>query len=157
MAEGKRDEVALSAIAERCAALLTASGFPRMPARVLMALTVSDEPGLTAVDLAERLGASAAAISGAVRYLQTVVMVRRVAQQGSRRDLYELPHDAWFTASLHQNPLYESAAALAEEGMAATGGPGDPAYERLAEMADFMRFVKRRLPELLVEWRASRA
>src|ERR1700712_2445479 len=94
----KRDERALNDVVERAASILAAAGFPKMPARVLMALTVTETGGLTAVELSEQLGVSAAAISGAVRYLQTVGIARRVSQSGSRRDRYELPEDAWYAA-----------------------------------------------------------
>ena len=57
--------------AEQAAAMLTAAGMPRMPARVMMALVGSPDEGYSAAELAERLGVSAAAVSGAVRYLQT--------------------------------------------------------------------------------------
>ena len=39
-----RDEQALRATVEQSAAVLTAAGFPRMPARVLMALLVAWHP-----------------------------------------------------------------------------------------------------------------
>jgi DNA-directed RNA polymerase specialized sigma24 family protein len=55
--------------AEQAAALLTAAGMARMPARVMMALVGSPDEGYTAAELGERLGVSAAAVSGAVRYL----------------------------------------------------------------------------------------
>lgn len=146
-----RDEQALSDYAERAASLLAGAGFPRMPARVLMALMVADG-GLTALQLAERLGASAAAISGAVRYLQTVAMVTRVPQQGSRRDLYELPHNAWYSASMSENRLYDAMLALSLPAIDAAGGADSAAGGRIQEMTDFFRFVQRRLPELLAEW-----
>ena len=49
--------------AEQAAAMLTAVGMPRMPARVMMALAGSPDDGYTAAELAERLGVSAAAVS----------------------------------------------------------------------------------------------
>ena len=79
-----RDEAALAEVLEHSAAVLTAAGFPKMPARVLMALTVTETPGLTAAELAARLEASPAAISGAVRYLSTLGIIRRLSQAGSR-------------------------------------------------------------------------
>jgi len=75
-------EQRLNDYAERTAALLHRTGFPRMPARVLMALTVA-ESGLTAAELAERRDVSAAAISGAVRYLQTLAMIHRFPNPGA--------------------------------------------------------------------------
>ena len=64
--------------AERAAAMLTAAGMPRMASRVMMALVGSPDEGYSAAELGERLGVSAAAVSGAVRYLQTIRIVRRM-------------------------------------------------------------------------------
>lgn len=141
--------------AETSAAVLTAAGFPKMPARALMALVVSDEGSLTAAELSEVLGASAAAVSGAVRYLQTVGFVHRVSQPGSRRDRYALPDNAWYVASLRQNPVYERLADLADSTAAAL--PEDSAARsRVGEMASFYRFLMARVPELLDEWEHAR-
>jgi DNA-binding MarR family transcriptional regulator len=151
-----RDEQALSDVVERAAAILTSAGFPKMPARVLMALTVTETGGLTAGELADQLGVSAAAISGAVRYLQTVGIVRRVSQSGSRRDLYELPEDAWYAALTSKNAVFGVLAAQADAGAAAIDDPASVARARLAEMADFYRFIERRMPLLLEEWEQVR-
>ncbi len=61
-AAGQIDE-----FAEQAAATLAAAGFPRMAARVMMVLMTEESGSATAEELGNRLGASAAAISGAVR------------------------------------------------------------------------------------------
>jgi hypothetical protein len=150
------DEQALHDVVEHTAAILTAAGFPKQPARVLMALTVSTTGGLTAQELAEQLGVSAAAISGAVRYLQTIGIVGRLSQTGSRRDRYELPENAWYTALTSESPIYGVLAAQADAGVAAIDDPSSVATARLVEMGRFYRFLERRMPQLLVEWEAER-
>ena len=150
-----RDERAVQTAAEQSAALLTSAGFPKMPARTLMALMTS-ETGLTAVELAERLGVSAAAISGAVRYLQTVGIIRRIAASGSRRDRYELPEDAWYAVLTGKSPLYGALASLAESATKAIDEPGSAASARLDEMAQFYRFFDSRIPALMEEWERLR-
>lgn len=152
-----RDERALQEYAERCAGLLAGAGFPRMPARVLMTLMIAEGDGLTAAELADRLDVSAAAISGAAQYLRSVAMIHRVAQPGRRRAVYQLPDDAWYTASLHNNPVYDAVIALSRSALDVAGEPDDPAAIRIAEMVDFLGFLKRRLPGLLDEWKASRS
>lgn len=151
-----RNEQALRDVVEQSAAVLTAAGFPKMPARVLMALMVSEEGGLTAQELAEHLGVSAAAISGAVRYLQTVGIVRRLARSGSRRDRYELPEDAWYTAVTSKSPIYGVLAGLAESAVGAINDRSSAARARVDEMARFYRFLDARLPELMDEWETLR-
>ena len=150
------DEQALHDVVEHTAAILTAAGFPKMPARVLMSLTVSPTGGLTAQDLSDQLGVSAAAISGAVRYLQTIGIVRRLSQSGSRRDRYELPENAWYTALATESPIYGVLAAQADAGVAAIDDPSSVATERLIEMSRFYRFLEVRMPLLLVEWETER-
>ena len=43
-----RDEQAMNEFVEQSAAAMTEAGFPRMPARVLMALIAAESTGLTA-------------------------------------------------------------------------------------------------------------
>ncbi|WP_431219679.1 GbsR/MarR family transcriptional regulator [Leifsonia xyli] len=151
-----RDEAALAEVMEHSAAVLTAAGFPKMPARVLMALTVTETAGLTAAELAERLEVSPAAISGAVRYLQTLGIIRRLAQTGSRRDRYEIPSD-WYALMVRNSPIYGTLADQAESGLAAVGDVASPATERLRDMAGFYRFLQGRLPQLIAEWEQVRS
>ncbi|MGB8385892.1 MAG: MarR family transcriptional regulator [Dermatophilaceae bacterium] len=81
---------------ERFADALVIAGVPRMPARVLALLTATDDARLTASELGEALHASPAAISGAVRYLEQVNLVRRTRHRGSRRDHFVLEGDIWY-------------------------------------------------------------
>lgn len=152
-----RDDHALTASLEKSAAVLTAAGFPRMPARVLMALMGAEAGGMTAADLSEKLSVSAAAVSGGVRYLQDIGIVHRLAQSGSRRDRYELPEDAWYAAVANKNPVYESLAQLADAAAAALDDPTSVAASRLTEMAHFYRFFDERMPQLIAEWEELRA
>lgn len=146
----------LGDFAERMASLLIAAGLQRMPARVLMALMTSEDGGLTSRELQDRLGVSAAAISGAAQYLRGLSMVRRVAQSGSRRDRYELPDDVWYTASVQADTFYLPMAQLAEAAAESIDDPQSAPAARIREMADFFRFMQRRLPELLDEWENQR-
>lgn len=141
--------------AEQAAALMTAAGMPRMPARVMMALVGSPDDGYTAAELAERLGVSAAAVSGAVRYLQQLHMIHRISRPGDRRDRYDLVDDGWHAVLLANTPLYVRLADFIER--IADENPAAPASVRRArDMADFFRFLAGRLPRLLREWEAER-
>lgn len=146
-----RDEPALKAAIEQSAAVLTAAGFPRMPARVLITLLVEDG-GLTAVELGDRLGVSAAAISGAVRYLEQIGILHRVPQPGSRRDRWEFLDDAWYSALLSKSPVYRTIAELGDRAAVAIGDETSAGARRAREMARFYRFVDERMPTLLREW-----
>lgn len=134
---------------DRIAGMLVAAGFPRMPARVMMALMVSEE-GLTASEVAEELEISAAAVSGAVRYLQLLGFVARIPVKGSRRDRYAIV-ESWYAMTMTNIAVYEQVAAVGEEG-AKTLPAGSAARARVEEMSDFFRFVQGRLGQLLSEW-----
>jgi DNA-binding transcriptional regulator GbsR (MarR family) len=135
---------------------LASQGFPAMPARVLMALTASDDGRLTAQELTAVLGVSAAAVSGAIRYLILLGFVRRTTVPGSRRHLYVLPDSSpWYTATLMRSAVFQHTSAVLERG--AESIPAEsPARARVAEMAEFFRFLERRMPLLLDEWLSER-
>jgi predicted transcriptional regulator len=152
----RAEEAEVNAAAERAAAGFAAAGFPKMPARALMALVSSEEGSLTAAELGERLGVSAAAVSGAVRYLQTVGFVHRISQPGSRRDLYALYDDEWYIVSMRKSPIYQSLAALTDA-IADALPAGSSAGSRVTEMGRFYRFLAARMPALLDDWERQRA
>jgi DNA-binding transcriptional regulator GbsR (MarR family) len=152
-----RDEEAVRRFVEQIAMQFAEWGFPRMAARVLFALMTADEPGLTAGELGERLDASAAAISGAVRYLGQLRLVVREPVPGSRRDLYRLADNAWYVSASAEMGLYKSLIATSESVLDALGGPRSPARARVAEMRDFLLFLQDEMAGLLEKWNATRA
>ncbi len=140
---------------ENAAGELVAQGFPRMPANVIMALTASEDGRLTAADLAESLGVSPAAVSGAVRYLSTIGMVRSATIPGTRRHVYALPERPWYTASLTRRDIYGHIVAQLRRDIVRL--PSGAAKTRIEEMADFFEFIDRRMPQLLEEWNELRS
>lgn len=141
--------------AEQAAGMLASAGLPRMPARVVMALVGSPDAGYSAAELADRLGVSPAAVSGAVRYLQSLRMIQRLARPGDRIARYDLIDDGWRSMVTANAPLYTK---LAEsmEAIAAENADAPLSVERALRTADFLRFLAERLPQLVVEWEASR-
>jgi DNA-binding transcriptional regulator GbsR (MarR family) len=139
---------------ERAASEMAAQGFPRMPARVLMALTATDEGKATSEELAARLQASPAAISGAVRYLGTVGFVRNTTIPGTRKHVYSLSDTPWYATSFTRVQLYaqiENSLRSSTDRM-----PAGAARDRIEEVADFFQFMQRRLPGLLDDWNEER-
>jgi DNA-binding transcriptional regulator GbsR (MarR family) len=140
---------------ERTSSEMVAQGFPRMPARVLMALTATEEGKATAEELAAKLQASPAAISGAVKYLGVVGFVRNTTIPGTRKHVYSLGDMPWYTASFSRTQLYaqiENSLRGSTDDM-----PTDSkARARIEEVADFFHFMQERLPSVLDEWHAER-
>jgi len=141
--------------ADELAALLDAAGFPRMPARALMALLTSPTGELTGEQIGEVLEVSPAAVSGAVRYLQSVQVVRVRSLPRTRRRMYGLAPN-WYTLTLTRLSLYGELSGLAGHRPVSIG-PDTDAGRRVQEMGDFYAFLNRRFPELLEEWEAMKA
>jgi DNA-binding transcriptional regulator GbsR (MarR family) len=141
---------------ERASSEMVAQGFPRMPARVLMALTATEDGKATAEELAATLEASPAAISGAVKYLGVVGFVRNTTLPGTRKHVYSLSNTPWYATSFTRTQLYaqiENSMRTSTDRMPADSG----ARARIEEVADFFSFMQRRLPGLLDDWNAERA
>lgn len=153
---GRRDEAQVSHVVEQFAAFFESYGFPRMSGRIITALMVAEDSGLTAAELAATLQASPAAISTSLKYPVALGLVQRVRVAGSRRDLYVLPDDAWYVATATKNPLYAQIAGMAAEGVSAVGGERTAAGARLAEMRDFFAFLETEVPALVERWHAER-
>ncbi len=136
---------------ERFATVLVAAGFPAMPARVFVALLVTDSGRLTAAELAQELRVSPAAVSGAVRYLIQLGLVHKERVPGSRRDYYRMPDDIWHNMLRLRDQVMLRWTALIREGIDLVG-PRTPAGQRLAEHAAFFEFVAKELPEVLARW-----
>src|SRR5215218_5127317 len=118
---GGRDEEAVMRFVERCALTLTEAGIPRMPARVFVALLVSDDGRRTAAELAEMLKVSPAAVSNAVRYLQQVRLAVREREPGERRDHYRLYNDTWYEAVTQRDEMLKRWQEDMREGIEAVG------------------------------------
>jgi len=139
--------------AEQAAAMMTTAGMPRMPARVMMALVAAPDGGYTAAQLGERLGVSAAAVSGAVRYLQDAHLVRRLPTAGDRRDRYDLVPDSFHSVFIGSLPLYLRLADYVDR--IGEQADGDEAAARATQMSRFLRFMAERMPQLVAEWQES--
>jgi len=131
--------------------VLTNHGLQRMTARVLAALLFTEQPAVTAGELADRLQASSGAISGAIKMLISVGLAERAPAPGSRRDHYRLRDDAWAVLYTNQNEVIEAMTIAAEAGIAATQDDS-LARRRLIEMRDFYSFLVEEIPTLLDRW-----
>jgi len=155
-AAGTRDEAGVRQVVEHLAMVFADFGFPRMAARVLLTIMTADEDTLTASDIGERLEISAAAVSGAVRYLIGLGLVVREPLPGSRRDRYRLPDDTWYQASIAKAGYLKTLADLTDGGVTALGGSGTRSGARLAEMRDFFAFCEAEMAGLMDKWEATK-
>jgi DNA-binding transcriptional regulator GbsR (MarR family) len=140
--------------AEQLALVLTNHGLQRMTARVLATLLFTEQPTITAGELADRLQASSGAISGAIKMLISVGLAEQVPAPGSRRDHFRLRDDAWAVLYTNQNEVIEAMTKAAEAGIAATRDES-LARQRLTQMRDFYTFLVHEIPALLDRWHTS--
>jgi DNA-binding transcriptional regulator GbsR (MarR family) len=140
---------------EQLGAALADAGLPSLPSRVFSALLMDDDGRMTSAQLTEVLGVSPAAVSGAVKYLGHLQMLRREREPGSRRDVYVVDDDAWHGAMMRRDQAY-APILRALDGALADHGPGDPAYHRIWLSAEFLRFVDAELADLADRWAAHR-
>jgi predicted transcriptional regulator len=152
----QRNEQARSGFIERFAAVLTESGFPRMPARVFAALLATDSGRLTAAELAELLHVSLAAISGAVRYLVQINLASREVEPGSRREHYRVHSEIWYEAIACKDQVLDRCERSLRDGIDVVGRD-TPAGGRIAETLAFFEFLQTELPAMLERWRARKA
>ena len=152
---GASDE-AIGRFVERFAAVLVEAGIPRMPARVFAALLASDSGSLTAEELAGRLQASPAAVSGGVRYLIGVGMISREGVPGSRRHHYRVPDSVWDEVVSSRDRIMARWTAVLKEGIDVVGRD-TPAGARLIDSVQYFEFVSAELPRVLTRWREHKA
>lgn len=147
----ERDEQAVSRFIERFASVLVESGMPPMASRVFVAILVTESGRLTAAELSALLGASPAAISGAVRYLEPLGMIRREREPGSRRDVYLVVDGVWYEVALGRDHVLTRWVSAARDGVGLLG-PQTRAGRRMADSLDFFSFLAEQLPVLLKRW-----
>jgi DNA-binding transcriptional regulator GbsR (MarR family) len=139
------------AFAERMGGALAAAGLARLPSRIFAALLADPDGRMTAAELGRQLQVSPASVSGAVRYLDGVGMIRREREPGSRRDVFVVDDDAWRDTLMHADRVY--APMLAELDRALAAMPADdPARRRIAISREFMVFVIEEMRAMSRRW-----
>jgi DNA-binding transcriptional regulator GbsR (MarR family) len=150
-----RDEETIRRFIERFALNLADAGMARMPARVFAAVLVAEDGRQTAAELAELLGVSSAAISGAVRYLLQLRLVSREREPGERVDHYQVSSDTWYEAVTRRDQMVARWEQDLQEGIKAVG-PDTPAGARLEETRAFFAFLRDELTQVMARWQQRR-
>jgi MarR family len=140
--------------AERFASTLADTGFPRLAARVFATLLVSENGRMTAAELAERLHASTGGVSGAVRYLVHLRLIRTERDPGTRRHAYVVD-GSWYEATVTANPFLERGEADLRAGIAILGD--SPAADRLTETLELVQFLRDETRAMMHRWHQRQA
>jgi len=132
-------------------------GGTRMAGRVSAWLLLCDPPVQSLTEIAEGLGVSKAAASGAARLLVQGRLIERVSEPGQRGDFYRaLPADPDGIIPLdHVRRLHR----LIERGLASVADrdQSQSNYALMHDVLEFTAFIEAALPELLARWRKRRA
>jgi len=121
---------------DRFAALLAATGLPRMTARVFVCLLTAEAGGLTSADLVDRLRVSPASVSKSIAYLEAMELVVRRPDAGGRRERYLVDDDVWLRAWQADTGAHSEIATAAERGIEIFGAD-TTAGLRLGRMGQF--------------------
>jgi DNA-binding transcriptional ArsR family regulator len=149
-----RDPAAVRELEENFTSVLVSMGVPRMIARVLASLSVTDSGSLTSAELVQRLRVSPASISKAVSYLEAQQLVRR--ERDGRRERYVVDGDVWYQASVASARTNDELAEAALKG-AEILGPDTPAGARLGDTGRFLMYLGADILERAEYWRKALA
>ncbi len=116
-----RETEEMRAFVDEFAALLAATGMPRMTARVFVCLLTADVSGLTSAELVERLRVSPASVSKSIAALEAMELVVRRSDPGGRRERYVIEDDVWLQAWQADTGAHAEIATAAQRGIAIFG------------------------------------
>ncbi|HVV11152.1 helix-turn-helix domain-containing protein [Amycolatopsis sp.] len=134
-----RDAETVREYEETLTTYLMQSGLPKMTARVLTCLYITDTGSLTAPELVRHLQVSPASISKAVAFLESQGLIRRDREEG-RRERYVVDDDVWYQSMIAGARSNAQFAETARQGVHVLGS-GTPAAVRLENIARFVDFV----------------
>ncbi|MFJ9839731.1 MarR family transcriptional regulator [Kitasatospora sp. NPDC101155] len=149
---GGRDPQQVQEFAEFFTGLVEQQGLPRMAARVLTCLCVTDSGALTAADLVQRLQVSPASVSQAVNVLEQQGIVRRERVPGERRERYVIDDDVWLRSTLAALRMNDALIAASRRGAEILGAT-TPAGARFESSAEFLLTMSEALQQVMDRWR----
>jgi DNA-binding transcriptional ArsR family regulator len=154
--DGNTDErKALLEYVEQFASVMADSGMQRMSARVFTYVLVDDAETYTAAEIADGLGISLAAVSGAVRELLAAGLLIKGRRPSTRADIYKLnDEDIWGSIMLDRRGYLNRYQDIALFGIETL--PEGPGRDRLIQTAAFMEFMKVEMALMREKWNDRR-
>lgn len=146
-----RDPQAIQAFTKSFTTLLVQQGLPRMAARVMACLYITDSGALTAADLTQRLAISPASVSHAVTFLEQQGLLRRDRTLDGRRDRYVVDNEIGLRAILAGLQMNNAMAAASLRG-AEILGVTTPAGARFESSAELLLLVAEALRQAMEQW-----
>ncbi|GGN23159.1 DNA-binding transcriptional ArsR family regulator [Actinoplanes campanulatus] len=134
-----RDAEAVREFGETMTTLFMHQGLPKMVARVLTGLFVTDAGSLTASELVQQLQISPASVSKAVAFLEEQGLIRRT-RDDHRRERYFVDGGVWYQSTIASAQGVARVAETARQGVTVLG-VGTPAAVRLENIARYSEFI----------------
>jgi DNA-binding MarR family transcriptional regulator len=134
----------------------TRYAFPPMVGRLLGYLAVCDPAEPTIAELADALLASRSAITGAVKALETMQLIRRIRSAGERMDRVHIDLTSPQAMGMDITE-YEELGQLAREGLGVLAGASEERRAVLLEMSAFADFLLEQMARFGQEWQERRA
>ncbi|XVV04497.1 helix-turn-helix domain-containing protein [Actinosynnema sp. CA-248983] len=150
--EHGRDPEAIREYEDLFTTVLIQTGTPKMMARVMTCLYMTDAGSLTAADLVKRLQVSPASISKAIAFLEEQGLVRR-ERDDRRRERYVVDDDVWYQSMIASAQATTRLAETARQGVHVLGR-STPAGTRLQNIARFVDFVSESITRAAEQARA---
>lgn len=138
--------------AEEVGQFLENEGMPRISARALGWLLVSQPAHQSSEELATGLEASRGSISMAMQSLQRVKAVERFAVAGSRRTYYRMRPGFWLNEVTEKARLARQWTELTDRGIELLDNPGTD-IQRLCETRDVYAFLAEQFERIEELWR----
>jgi hypothetical protein len=146
-----RDAHAVRDFTESFTTLLERQGLPRMSARVLAWLFITDSGALTAAELVQRLRISPASVSHAVAFLEQQSLLRRERPPGARRERYVIDDEVWVRTLVAAQQMNDALMAASQQG-ARILGPSTPAGARFESSAHLLSLVGAAFQQVVDQW-----
>ncbi|RJQ77431.1 MarR family transcriptional regulator [Pseudonocardiaceae bacterium YIM PH 21723] len=146
---------AVQEFAEFFTTLLIGQGLPRMSARVLASLAITDSGTLTAADLAARLRISHASVSQAVGFLEHQGLLKRERVPGVRHERYVVDEDVWLRSLRATVEMNDELMAASTRGMEVLGAE-TPAGVRFQTYTRLLHLVSESLRDAMRQWERER-
>jgi DNA-binding transcriptional regulator GbsR (MarR family) len=130
--------------------------FPPMVGRLIGYLAVCDPPEQTIAELAEALLASRSAITGAVKSLETLHVIKRTRSAGERMDRVCIDLSSAQSMGMDTGE-YEEMGQLAREGLEVLRDASAERRAVLLEMSAFSDFLVEQMSRITQAWNERRA
>ena len=141
---------------ERWSAILAQEGLPPVAGRLWAWLLVCDPPEQTVEDIAEAIGASRGAISGAVRWLEPSGLILRTKRRGDRREYWRTSPDAMIHSLEAKERQTRPSLQALDAVIAALADRPEESLGRLREARSLYVMLLDTFPALVEQFRANR-